>query len=226
MGKYILVHGISVAKSFEPETFGRLTTIGPKFLVGKNRTAYQVCECSCGVVVTVRTASMASGSTKSCGCYARRLCSDLNKTHGQTGVVEHRAWKNIFARCYNANCPEYKNYGGRGIKVCDRWSGYSGFQNFLEDMGRRPSSDHSLDRIDVNGNYCPENCRWATRKEQCNNTRRNRIITHNGKTQTLSQWSAELGIHVATIRRRLTANKPINIAQQKLSNKQDNYETC
>jgi hypothetical protein len=107
------------------------------------------------------------------------------------------------ARCYRKQSKDYKDYGGRGIKVCDRWLGDSGFENFFEDMGRRPSSDHSLDRIDVNGNYCLENCRWATISEQANNKRNNRNITYKGKTQNITQWGLEVGISETTLRYRL-----------------------
>ena len=91
-------------------------------------------------------------------------------------------------RCSNMQNRAYGNYGGRGIKVCDRWLGEHGFENFLADMGERPSKEYSIDRIDVNGNYEPSNCRWATRVQQANNTRKNVWLTHNGETHTLSEW--------------------------------------
>jgi hypothetical protein len=106
-------------------------------------------------------------------------------------------------RCYNPNNKQFVDYGGRGIKVCDRWAIPSGFQNFLEDMGRRPSSDHSLDRIDVNGDYCPENCRWATRKEQCRNKRSNKLLTWKGRTQCMSQWADDFAISYVCLKSRL-----------------------
>lgn len=91
----------------------------------------------------------------------------------------------------------YPNYGGRGIKVCDRWLGEHGFENFLADMGERPSKDHSIDRIDVNGDYTPENCRWATRKQQCNNRRSNLLIEHKGEIRTLTEWCIIFGIDMS-----------------------------
>lgn len=127
-----------------------------------------------------------------------------NYRHGKP--PEYRTWLGIKARCYNPNIPNYKDYGGRGIKVCDRWLGIDGFEHFLEDMGPRPKGKskggralYSLDRIDVNGDYCPENCRWATAGEQQNNRRSNRII--NGKTY--AEWGKELGGSRHLIRKRL-----------------------
>ncbi len=102
----------------------------------------------------------------------------------------HKNWSDMKQRCFNKNNPRYKDWGGRGITICKRWMK---FENFLADMGERPKGK-SLDRIDNNGNYCKENCRWATRKEQQNNTRQNRIITYKGKTQNLTQWAKELKI--------------------------------
>lgn len=91
-------------------------------------------------------------------------------------------------RCTNPKNTSYRNYGGRGIKVCDRWLGEQGFENFLTDMGERPSDGYSIDRIDNNGDYCPENCRWATKKEQCNNMRKTIMLSYNGETHSLSEW--------------------------------------
>lgn len=134
----------------------------------------------------------------------------MRKTHGQSnskdyaGTAEYRAWAGMKSRCYNKKRGDYERYGGRGIKVCERWSGKNGFINFLSDMGRKPTQDHSLDRYpDNNGHYEPSNCRWATRSEQGINKRNNHMLTLNGKTQTIAQWSKELGILEKTIDSRI-----------------------
>jgi hypothetical protein len=115
---------------------------------------------------------------------------------------EYKAWVHIKGRCYNPATKSYARYGGRGITVCGRWR--ESFEAFLEDMGQRPSSDHSIDRIDNDGNYSPENCRWATREEQGANKRNNRYIVARGKRQTVSQWARELGVPVQVLDKRLT----------------------
>jgi hypothetical protein len=214
MVEYILVHGISVAKSFEPETFGRLTTIGPKFLVGKNRTAYQVCECSCGAIVTTGVSSLKRGRSKSCGCLqkeiAKKQAIELGKAsvkHNLSRSSEYVVYYDILKRCQNPACKNYRDYGGRGIKVCDRWLGASGFVNFFKDMEPRPSPKHSLDRIDNDGDYCPENCRWATNTQQSNNRRSNTLLVAFGETGTISQFARKYGIRPDTLRRRLFALK-------------------
>lgn len=131
--------------------------------------------------------------------------------HRKTGTPEHLAWINIKRRCYNQKNASYPAYGGRGIVMCDRWK--NDFLAFLDDMGSRPSDQHSIDRIDVNGNYEPGNCRWAVNSTQCNNKRNNVMLTHEGKTQTLSQWAKELGINVDTLWRRINVlNMPIERA--------------
>ena len=114
----------------------------------------------------------------------------------------YRAYRGMFNRCYNPNQKSYKDYGGRGIVVCERWTGRSGFKAFLSDMGERPENA-TLDRIDNDGPYSPENCRWATKDEQAQNKRNNRWITANGRTQTLAQWARELGCNSAAILYRL-----------------------
>lgn len=118
-----------------------------------------------------------------------------------TCKVEYTAWGNMKGRCYRPSCRDFHNYGGRGIQMCDRWR--ESFINFYSDMGDRPSPKHSIDRIDTHGNYTPENCRWATSKEQCHNMRRNNNYTHNGITKCLSQWASDTGIDRATLYQRL-----------------------
>jgi hypothetical protein len=208
MAKFIVVHSIKVATEFVPETFGRLTTIGPKFLLpvgnkGEHKPK-QVCHCECGNTTVVCTPGLYRGTTTSCGCYAMDILESRNTTHGDNRSKEHQTWQRLKSRCHNKNLPDYRYYGGRGIRVCDRWlEPLNGYSNFLEDMGRKPSSLHTIDRIDVNGDYSPENCKWATRKEQCRNQTTNRLITAFGRTQCLADWSDEFGIHQNTIRHRL-----------------------
>jgi hypothetical protein len=119
--------------------------------------------------------------------------------HGCSRTKEYISWQGMHARCKNSNNPGFKNYGGRGIKVCERWE--NSFLNFLQDMGPKPSKDHSLDRIDNNGNYEPSNCRWATQYEQGNNRRNNIFIEHNGKSRSVAEWSRILNLSPLFIKR-------------------------
>jgi hypothetical protein len=117
--------------------------------------------------------------------------------------VEYRTWARMKNRCTNPNHTAYPHYGGRGIAVCDRWMG--SFEDFLEDMGRRPTPQHSIDRIDNDGDYEPGNCRWATKTEQSSNYSRNRVLEHGGRRQTLSQWANEVGVSAEAIASRIDA---------------------
>lgn len=139
-----------------------------------------------------------AGRTKSCGCYrvdrGKEHGATINLRHGEASngreTAEYRTWASMLSRCNNPNHVNYPYYGARGISVCDRWKVY---ENFLADMGRRPSSKHSIDRRDNDGDYTPDNCRWATGKEQNRNTRRNRTVTIDGETKALAQWLEETG---------------------------------
>lgn len=134
-----------------------------------------LCACECGNSIEIRLTSLKTGYAKSCGCLTR-IQSKKNldrKTHGMSKSRIYNVWSAMKERCYDKRNKSYKNYGGRGIKVCDRW--LNSFENFYQDMGERPSSEYSIDRIDVNGDYEPSNCKWSTAKEQANNRRNGHI---------------------------------------------------
>ncbi len=148
------------------------------------------CKCSCGVDCIVRGSDLRSGQ-KSCGCQKNKATGDRSRTHGSSGTREYHSWCAMRARCSNPKIKQYCDYGGRGIRVCERWDS---FENFLSDMGPSPSPKHSIDRIDADGDYEPTNCRWATYKEQMSNKRNNKTITYRGETLTLADWSRRLGV--------------------------------
>ena len=152
---------------------------------------------------------MKSGRTRSCGCFKIQSTRERRSTHRHTaGRVVSRIysiWNNMKRRCYNPKSPNYSYYGGRGITVCDSWHV---FENFLADMGEPPSG-MTLERIENNVGYCRENCRWATKSEQANNRRSNRILEFDGKSQTMAQWAEETGIKWDTLYNRLRSGWPI-----------------
>lgn len=159
--------------------------------------------CECGTVKTLRVHSVVDGNTKSCGCRKTAATKRTFTTHGKTRTPEYRAFHEMRKRCLNPNSRAYDRYGGRGITICGRW--LNSFEAFLEDTGERPSPEHSLDRIDNNGNYEPGNVRWATASTQGNNRRSTRLLTVSGRTMSHKEWASELGVSVYMIRSRAEA---------------------
>jgi hypothetical protein len=190
-----------IVQDLSHQTFGRLWVI-EKNKKNKWKNWEYWCLCECGNIKSIAGGNLLNGSTTSCGCLRDEKVGNLNRKHnGRTKhLVEYIAWKHMLGRCYNPNEEQYENWGGRGIAVCAEWR-YS-FLQFLKDMGPRPGPGYSLDRIDNDGNYCKENCRWATRKEQMNNTRRQKKLTFNNQTKLLTEWSLIVGISYLILYRR------------------------
>ena len=179
--------------------FGRWTVISFSHR-SKWREPYWLCRCECGNENSVRAAHLTKGLSQSCGCLQRELAAKAQYKHGLSYHPLRQAYTQMKQRCHNPNCDEYHNYGGRGITVCKRWR--HSFANFLADMGERPEG-MTLDRIDNDGPYSPDNCRWATEIQQHANMRANRYLEHDGMRLTVAQWARHLGMHPNTIRSRL-----------------------
>lgn len=194
------------AQDLAGRTFRRLFVIRRASVASKAKGTKLrwLCRCSCGNLKIVGHYTLLSGDAPSCGCIHRR--------HGGSKTAEHRIWQGIIYRCNNPSCRAFRHYGGRGIGVCDRWQGESGFVNFLADMGPRPSARHSLDRIDNDGAYEPDNCRWATKTEQMRNMRSNHRIAYNGQEKCLAAWAEETGIPLGVLWSRVKAGWPVEKA--------------
>ena len=179
--------------------FGRWTVV--KEIEPRSHPRCFECLCKCGQIRILRLADMRRRKTSSCGCLNRDLLVARSTIHGAARqdqrMPEYSVWSSIIVRCENAKRLSWKNYGGRGIQVCERWR--NSFPAFLEDMGPKPTSQHSIDRIDNNGNYEPTNCRWATQTEQSRNTRRNVWVTYKGRMMILADAIAASGMKVRTI---------------------------
>lgn len=185
------------------DKIGRLTLLDE---IKENGVTYFWCLCECGETRKVSYTNLLSGNTKSCGCLKREINASVHGTHHMTKTRPHRIWNNMNKRCHNKNEPDYELYGGRGIKICNEWLGKNGFQNFYNwAISHGYRDDLTIDRIDVNGDYCPENCRWVTWREQARNKRNNVWITYNGETKIIAEWARELGIHRGIISERKRA---------------------
>lgn len=182
------------------QRFGRLTAIGRD---ESCRRKY-LCKCDCGKEKAISASHLAHGLTKSCGCLLTEVLVKRNSgmaTHRMKGTPEYKTWLSMRRRCNDPGDKDYPRYGGRGIRVCQEWD--KSFEKFFADMGKRPSKAHTLDRINVNGGYCLENCRWADLLEQANNRRNNIRITYGGREQTATDWARELGFPEYVLQRRI-----------------------
>ena len=178
--------------------FGKLTV--KKYCGIVNHRAMFECECDCGNTKIIQGTSLKLGHTRSCGCLAENNTDQT--THGLSKTHIYGVWNTMKSRCYNKNAQRYAFYGGRGITVCEEWrNDFMSFYNWALSNGYKDGM--TLDREDNSGNYEPSNCRWIDQKAQMNNMRRNQLLTHNGKTQTMAQWAEEKNLCYGTLWSRL-----------------------
>jgi hypothetical protein len=207
------IYGAASALDLIGERFGRLVIveeIEPRFRSYKKNPNHKTrtfkCMCDCGNMSVAAINNLRSGHTGSCGCLQReagqRNGEISHPKHGMCGAAEYRAWCNMIQRCSNPKATRYDRYGGRGIRVCERWG--NSFDAFFADVGPRPSAWHSIDRYPNNdGNYEPDNVRWATAAEQQQNQSANRMVHIGGFDLCIAEAARLLGINVATVRTRI-----------------------
>lgn len=181
--------------------FGSLTALRATGTASSGDKKWQF-QCDCGSLVVATGYAARSGRRIACAACTRKLKPSKRIKHGMTESVEFKTWTGILTRCLNPNSASYNDYGGRGIKVCDRWR--SSFKSFLEDVGPRPSEQHSIDRINNDKGYAPDNCRWATHNEQARNKRNTVLVDVDGEMKPLSQISEELGVSISAMRYRVS----------------------
>jgi len=168
---------------------------------GKAKKAYWNCVCSCGKEFIADSYKLRTGHTKSCGCLRAKVCGDRRRTHGDSGTRLYEIWKGMRIRCHNKNDVSFKNYGTRGIGICDEWDEYEVFKIWALENGYK--DDLTIERIDVNGNYCPQNCKWIPLSEQCLNKQDTIWIDYKGERKQLKIWCEELGLDYRKIAQRL-----------------------
>lgn len=177
--------------------YNRLTPIS----VDEKSNHHWICKCDCGNIKSIDRSRVITGKTKSCGCIQKEQLSKRLKKEGTENKRLHRIWKNMRQRCSNPKLATYKNYMARGITICEEWNDYTEFYKWALANGYR--DDLTIDRIDNDGNYCPENCRWVDRGIQNRNRRGLNVITFNGKTKCLAEWAREIGMNLDALDTRL-----------------------
>lgn len=181
------------------KTYGRLTVIEKYKSI--NGRVHWSCQCTCGKIITAPTSNLSGGNTTSCGCQRAETIKEVCTTHGLTSSPEYQNWAAMKSRCNNRSHKDYPNYGGRGIKVCKRWS--DSFEAFLADMGCRPTPSHTVDRRDGNEDYTPNNCRWATTTEQSRNRSVTRYVEYEGQRITLQELADQTSCDYDKLKYRL-----------------------
>lgn len=197
-------------KDISDKRFGKLVAINYVGSTEKGHSKW-LCKCDCGVEKIVLATSLAKGATVSCGCHSAELTSFRAKSHGMSSDGMYAVWNTMIQRCCNDKSSSFENYGGRGINVCARWRI---FENFYSDMGKRPSG-MTIERKDNDGDYCPENCCWASREDQAKNKRDSRNFEFNGEKRTLAEICIIQGVNFETARKRLQKGWPIEKAVSK-----------
>ena len=186
------------------QKFGRLTVLNELHNYHK-KGVYWLCKCECGNLTEVKGTCLTHGHTKSCGCLNRDITRNRNTIHGAHGSRLYTIWQAMKDRCYNVNFKRYKDYGGRGVAVCDEWKNdFKAFHDWAKNNGY--ADNLSIDRIDVNGNYEPNNCRFITLKQQNRNRRSNINVNINGVTKCLTEWCETLGVKYPTALYRIHHN--------------------
>lgn len=193
-------------KDLTGQRFGRFSVGDYAGKIGNHGAFW--CTCDCGNVVAVRSYTLLNGDSQSCGCHKKERSREANISHGLSDSDEYKILRGMLNRCYNKRVKAYPIYGGRGISVCDRWrfgeNGKSGVECFIEDMGKRPSKKHTVDRYpNPNGNYEPKNVRWATMKEQGFNKTTTTFLELDGKRMTIPEWSEVTGISTQRLYKRI-----------------------
>lgn len=188
------------------QKFGRWEVIAPEVIINGRHKCLCRCSCDSHTQRYVEKFNLLSSKSLSCGCLTKESSAKRMTKHGKNKTRLYNVWASMRERCYCKTSEAYPNYGGRGIKLCDEWFyDYSSFEKWAYENGYNEIAkkrECTIDRIDVNGDYCPANCRWVSQKEQNNNTRLTIHLTYNGKTQTLLEWASELSINPKTLRNR------------------------
>lgn len=168
--------------------FGRFKVLSSAGVDSRGESIWK-CICNCGKIKFILSYALRKGKIKSCGCYQKFIRGKSSRTHNASQSRLYHIWTDIFTRCYNKNCAAYKNYGGRGIKICKRWHDFSMFK---KDIGRRPSKYFTIERINNNKGYSPKNCKWLHKSLQHHNKRTSHYLTFEGKRQCIGAWAKEL----------------------------------
>lgn len=203
---YITDCGCKIRNRLVGQRFGKLTVLDPTDMKnpGKCGNIIWKCQCDCGNITYVQTCNLIAKKNKTVSCGCHRI--EKATKHGKAGEKIYKTWTAMKQRCVNENNKHYKDYGGRGITVCEEWAGENGFENFYNwSINNGYDEKLTIDRIDNNSGYRPDNCRWTTKRVQANNTRQNHYVTINGETHTLTEWAEIYKMNLETVRNRIKA---------------------